>query len=105
MDSETAAIPAAVPVAPLPWVEFSHQLDPVANELATAKQEIQQLKTNQQQLFRDMTMVFDTISSIKVDRASAQLTRSNSMAQTPRPAPLRTRTREPEPPRPPMPIN
>jgi hypothetical protein len=104
IDSDTA-IPAAVPVAPLPWIKFSQPLDPVAKELATMNQEIQQLKTNQRQLFRDMTMVFDSVASIKADKASAQLMRSNSLAQTPRPAPLRTRMREPEPPRPPMPIN
>jgi hypothetical protein len=104
IDSD-AVISAAAPVAPLPRVDFSQPLDPVAKELATANQEIQQLKTNQQQLFRDMTMVFDTLASIRSDKASAQLTRSNSLAQTPRPAPLRTRTREPDPPRPPMPVN
>jgi hypothetical protein len=104
-----AAVPAALPsVTALPPVDSAQSLDSMANDIASARQEIEQLKAGQQQLSRNMALAFETIASVRADKASAQNQRTNTSGQTwhSASAPVR-RTMPPLPdpvPRPPMPL-
>ena len=103
------APPALPSVAPLASFDTAQSIDLMANDIASARQEIAQLKASQQELSRNITLAFETIASVRADRADPQNLRTNTSAQTWRPATPRARRVTPPPPdpdspRPPMPL-